>query len=518
MAIKPSITSSPIASPTQTPKKKGSGFVSFDKAAEQNLQASQQLGQQIGSNIGQQVQAAQGQVGAAAGGVKSQLQLEKERLGQAQNLVQGLKTDPVQVAKSQYADLTSGTAKQADTKDLASLQGTLGSTAQVAQQFSSNPFARQQAIQSTVRRPTAMQNLTGVQRNLDSMLLGRNVNTQDLATQTARQAFNIDRLIGSTLKEAGKTGKELQEQALRARSQLKEARQSGISDTEKAGEGQATEYNTAQQGLVDYLNEGKFFEDLASTGDPKDATKMQQIVDILKQGGLDLTADLDLTDLGKEGFEGLVKTSFQKGMVDKNEALTNEQRARLKALYGLENETRDYLEKEYAPVGSKFTGAEKILEASKESAGTTEQYKTAFENVYNRLLGNVGANWGNTAAAGLYLLGKDPFATLPTVPTSIGIGTRTNPLLNQPGAGPSSSEMEKGYKYITSEAGKQALRDALLRGGRDPQYYDKTVDELFQQLTGDWGQARGQTMEDIQRFARRTPTRFSDIYKRNLKG
>lgn len=495
MAIKPSITSAPTVPNTQTPKKKGSGFVSFDKAAEQNLQASQQLGQQISSNIGQQVQAVQGQVGSAVGGLKTQQQLEKERLNQAQTLAQGLQTNPMQVAKSQYTDLTSGTAKQADTKDVASLQGTLGSTAQVAQQFSSNPFARQQAIQSTVKRPTAMQNLTGVQRNLDSMLLGRNVNTQDLATKTARQAFNVDRLIGSTLKEASKTEQDLQNQALQARSQLKEARQSGITDTEKAGENQATTYNEAQQGIVDYLNQGKFFEDLASTSDPTDAAKMQQVVDILKQGGLDLSTDLDLTDLGKEGFEGLVKTSFQKGMLDKNEALTNEQRARLKALYGLEDESRDYLEKEYAPAGSKFTGAEQLLKASKESAETTDKYKTAFENVYNRLLGNVGANWGNTAAAGLYLLGKDPFSSRPT-----------------------SAEMNESYNYITSDAGKQALRDALLRGGKDPQYYDKTVDELFQQLAGDWGQARGQTMEDIQRFANRAPLRFSDIYKRNLKG
>lgn len=425
MAIKPSITSSPIASTTQTPKKKGSGFVSFNKAAEQNLQASQQLGQQIGSNIGQQVQAAQGQVGAAAGGVKSQLQLEKERLGQAQNLVQGLKTDPVQVAKSQYADLTSGTAKQADTKDLASLQGTLGSTAQVAQQFSSNPFARQQAIQSTVRRPTAMQNLTGVQRNLDSMLLGRNVNTQDLATQTARQAFNVDRLIGSTLKEAGKTGKELQEQALQARSQLKEARQSGISDIEKAGESQAIGKNIDLATYRDYLST-QFITDLLNQ-QPTKKVEFERAVKDLQAAGFDpYTADI--ADFGGiEGAKGRLLSSLGTDLFDSTSALTDAQRARLKALRNLEDETySSELDKQFRDVSGYSTEALKDLAAkAASSASKTKElaqqadFKTAAGSLISNLQG-LATNWDNAPYSAIqdasniitYLTGKRPTSTV----------------------------------------------------------------------------------------------------------
>lgn len=479
MAIKPFTPSAPISA-TPAPKKKGSGFVSFDKAADQNRQASQQLGAQIQSNLGQQVQAVQGQVQNEQQAVQNQLGAEQARLGQVGSVAQGIQANPVGVDKSQYKDLTSGTAKQADTKGIQQLQGSLGSTAQVAQQFSANPFARQQAIQDTVKRPAAMQNLMGVQRNLDSMLLGRNVNTQDLATKTARDAFNVDRLVGSTVKQAGETGQALQSEAQAARDLLRTSRQNAVGGLYKAGEDQAATFNTGQNQLSDYLNTGKFFEDLASTGDASDPAKMQQAIDVLKAGGLDLTSqNLDLTDLGKEGFEGLVKTSFQKGQIDKQEALTDDQRAKLKVLYGLEDETQDFLNKKYDPVGSKFTGATSLLDQAKKSTELTDQYSKNFDEVVKSLQQTMGDTNRDSWTA--QMLGTD-------------------------------------LAGLRDPSGK-AIREALIRGGKDFGYYDRVVDELFElQHRGGWGAARGKALEDVQRFAQRTPTKFSDIYKRNLKG
>lgn len=466
MAIKPFTPSAPISA-TPAPKKKGSGFVSFDKAAEQNRQASQQLGAQIQSNLGQQVQAVQGQVQNEQQSVQNQLGAEQARLGQVGTVAQGITANPVAVDKAQYKDLTSGTAKQADTKGIQQLQGTLGSTAQVAQQFSSNPFARQQAIQDTVKRPAAMQNLMGVQRNLDSMLLGRNVNTQDLATKTARDAFNVDRLVGSTVKQAGETGQALQSQAQSARDLLRTSRQGAVEGINKAGQNQAELYNIDQGNLAKYVNEGGFFKDLEGSTETTDPN-FNKVLETLKAGGLDLASqNLDLTEMGREGFEGAVKANFQKGLADSMQALTEDQKAKLRALRTLEDENTSYLDNLKA-AEAKFVGSDSLLKASEEAAGRTSEYQTAFDSILNNLLTGAARNRGMTE--------------------------QTRP----------------GFSA--------ALKDALLRGGKDFGYYDSVVDEIFEDYGGGWGNARGANLEAIQRAANRTPINFSSIYKRNLKG
>jgi hypothetical protein len=478
MAIKPFTPSAPISA-TPAPKKKGSGFVSFDKAAEQNRQASYALGDKIQSNLGQQVQAVQGQVQNEQQSVQNQLGAEQARLGQVGTVAQGIQGNPVAVDKAQYKDLTSGTAKQADTKGIQQLQGSLGSTAQVAQQFSSNPFARQQAIQDTVKRPAAMQNLMGVQRNLDSMLLGRNVNTQDLATKTARDAFNVDRLVGSTVKQAGETGQALQSQAQSARDLLRTSRQGAVEGINKAGIGQANTYNEQQGNLAKYVNEGGFFKDLEGSTETTDPN-FNKVLETLKAGGLDLASqNLDLTEMGREGFEGTVKANFQKGLADSMQALTEDQKARLRALRTLEDESISDLDNLKA-AEAKFVGSENLLKASGEAATRTAEYDKKVNDIVSTLTSRLGDRPVDTEVARL-------------------IGTDIDTL--------------------RGASGNQVLKDALLRGGRDFGFYDNSIDEVFQQLhTGGWGAARGQTLEDIQRSANRTPINFSSIYKRNLKG
>lgn len=500
------ITVAPTATPASQ-KKKGSGFVSFDKAADQNKQVSQQLGSQIQNNIGQQVQSAQGQVQNETQNVQGQLSSEANRLGQAGTLVQGLQNNPTQVAKDQYKDLTSGTVKQANTSNLQGMQGALGSAAQVAQQFSSNPYARQEAIQQTVKRPTAMQNLTGVQRNLDSMLLGRNVNTQDMATKTARDAFNLDRSIGSTVRQAGQTGQALQQQAGDVRNQLRQARQSGIESTEKAGADQATAFNAQQDALTKYLHDGQFFTDLSTNEALENPSNMNAMLDVLKKGGLDLSKNLDLTDLGKEGFEGLVKTSFNKAQMDSQQALTNDQRARLKALYNLEDESRDYLNTAYDPASAAFTGSEALSKASADSKALSEKYAQNFENVFNSLV--EGSQTGPRPGSALQYINPEEAARIQALAN------------DRYGAGGDFGEKdmmiaEMSRNYLNTDAGKAALRNLLLSGGKDFGVYDNSVDQVFEHIGGGWGAGRGQTLENVQRHANRKPLSFADIYKRNL--
>src|SRR5574343_1042099 len=99
MAINNSNSSGPMT-PAPSQKKRGSGFVSFDKAAEQNKQASQNIGSQIQSNIGQQVQSVQGQVQGATQGIQSQVGAEQQRLGSAEQLANKLTQAPLEVDKA----------------------------------------------------------------------------------------------------------------------------------------------------------------------------------------------------------------------------------------------------------------------------------------------------------------------------------------------------------------------------------------------------------------------------------
>ena len=99
MAINTNATQNPVSA-TAAPKKKGSGFVSFDKAADQNKTASQAIGSQIQSNIGQQVQSVQGQLQNEQNAVKSQLDSEANRLAGSIGVAQGIQSDPTTVDKT----------------------------------------------------------------------------------------------------------------------------------------------------------------------------------------------------------------------------------------------------------------------------------------------------------------------------------------------------------------------------------------------------------------------------------
>lgn len=356
MAINTTAMQNPVAA--TAPKKKGSGFVSFDKAADQNKIASQAIGTQIANNIGNQVQSVQGQVQNEQGAVKTQLDSEANRLAGSVGVAQGIAADPTAVDKTKYQDLISGTAKQADTKAIQGLAGSLGTTAQVAQSLSSDPNARQQAIQQVAKRPSGMQNLMGVQANLDSMLLGRNVNTQEMANKTARSAFDVDRLVGSVVKNAGDTGKDLQAQAQDARNVLRAARTTGIEGTEAAGVEQASTQNTDLSNYRNYLGSNFMTDLLGTSSDPLVKGDMiaeyqktapaaptgpnayfEKAVADLKASGFDpYTADV--ADLGgAEGAKARILASMGTGLYDSTSALNASQRNNLKSLYGLEDET-----------------------------------------------------------------------------------------------------------------------------------------------------------------------------------
>lgn len=406
MAINNSNSSGPMT-PAPSQKKRGSGFVSFDKAAEQNKQASQAIGSQIQSNIGQQVQSAQGQVQGATQGIQSQVGAEQQRLGSAEQLASKLTQAPLEVDKAKYKDLTSGQAAQINTQGLQNLQGTLGSSVQAANQLSSSPQARQEALQQVAKRPVAGQSIFGVQRNLDSMLLGRNVNTQDIANQTARQAFNLDRTIGSTIKDTASTQTGLQKQAGQARDVLRGARTAGITSVEDAAKAQAEAYNTDTKNFLDYIN-NQFGSDMADEVsvklgvDPNTIQKgrdpnaadtgaglaapsqnkqmLDRVMGLLRGQGIDPTA-LDITDIGKTEALNLIKQGVTGPQsITAQEAATDAQRARLKALYGLEDELagKDYLNQADV-VESLGLDATALKAAAEKSAANTASARAKYE-------------------------------------------------------------------------------------------------------------------------------------------
>ena len=412
MAINNSNSSGPMT-PAPSQKKRGSGFVSFDKAAEQNKQASQAIGSQIQSNIGQQVQSAQGQVQGATQGIQSQVGAEQQRLGSAEQLANKLTQAPLEVDKAKYKDLTSGQAAQINTQGLQNLQGTLGSSVQAANQLSSSPQARQEALQQVAKRPVAGQSIFGVQRNLDSMLLGRNVNTQDIANQTARQAFNLDRTIGSTIKDTASTQTGLQKQAGQARDVLRGARTAGITSVEDAAKAQAEAYNTDTKNFLDYIN-NQFGSDMADEVsvklgvDPNTIQKgrdpnavdagtglaapsqnkqmLDRVMGLLRGQGIDPTA-LDITDIGKTEALNLIKQGITGPQsITAQEATTDAQRARLKALYGLEDELagKDYLNQ--ADVAESLGLDTTALKAAAEkSAANTASARAKYEGAVGLL-------------------------------------------------------------------------------------------------------------------------------------
>jgi len=412
MAINNSNSSGPMT-PAPSQKKRGSGFVSFDKAAEQNKQASQNIGSQIQSNIGQQVQSAQGQVQGATQGIQSQVGAEQQRLGSAEQLANKLTQAPLEVDKAKYKDLTSGQAAQINTQGLQNLQGTLGSSVQAANQLSSSPQARQEALQQVAKRPVAGQSIFGVQRNLDSMLLGRNVNTQDIANQTARQAFNLDRTIGSTIKDTASTQTGLQKQAGQARDVLRGARTAGITSVEEAAKAQAEAYNTDTKNFLDYIN-NQFGSDMANEVsvklgvDPNTIQKgrdpnavddgtglaapsqnkqmLDRVMGLLRGQGIDPTA-LDITDIGKTEALNLIKQGVTGPQsITAQEAATDAQRARLKALYGLEDELagKDYLNQ--ADVAESLGLDTTALKAAADkSAANTAAAKAKYEEAVGLL-------------------------------------------------------------------------------------------------------------------------------------
>lgn len=412
MAINNSNSSGPMT-PAPSQKKRGSGFVSFDKAAEQNKQASQAIGSQIQSNIGQQVQSAQGQVQGATQGIQSQVGAEQQRLGSAEQLASKLTQAPLEVDKAKYKDLTSGQAAQINTQGLQNLQGTLGSSVQAANQLSSSPQARQEALQQVAKRPVAGQSIFGVQRNLDSMLLGRNVNTQDIANQTARQAFNLDRTIGSTIKDTASTQTGLQKQAGQARDVLRGARTAGITSVEDAAKAQAEAYNTDTKNFLDYIN-NQFGSDMADEVsvklgvDPNTIQKgrdpnavdagtglaapsqnkqmLDRVMGLLRGQGIDPTA-LDITDIGKTEALNLIKQGVTGPQsITAQEAATDAQRARLKALYGLEDELagKDYLNQADV-VESLGLDATALKAAAEKSAANTASARAKYEGAVGLL-------------------------------------------------------------------------------------------------------------------------------------
>lgn len=437
MPVNPNLPPQGPVSAVPQQKRKGSGFVNFDRVADENKAASQSLGNQIQSNINQNIQAVQGQTQGQVANVQGQVAQENQRLsaatqtiapgstvqnapGQVQGLggVAGqLSTDPMSVNKDQYKSLTSGKINAANTADLQNMQGQLGSTAQVAKQLSSSPTARQETINTVTKRPVAMQSLSNVQKNLDSALLGRNVNTQQQSNQAARAAFQNDRNIQSELKNVGAQTQAQQAQALQNRDILRGARTNTISEQQRQAEEAANKYNTETKSYLDYLNsdeltrllsgevvgDGKLKLDEpaqqeklseASPANPSTIARDRFLTELLNQG-IDPNA-LDITDLGTAGAVNLIRQGeFGATPITSEQALTDTQRARLKALYGLEDELqgKDYLNQAYVAPTSGVDFA-KLKEASAASAAATAAAKAK----YDQGVADFNANYARTIA------------------------------------------------------------------------------------------------------------------------
>lgn len=489
MAINNSNSSGPM-NPAPSQKKRGSGFVSFDKAAEQNKQASQAIGSQIQSNIGQQVQSAQGQVQGATQGIQGQVGAEQQRLGSSQQLASQLTQNPLEVDKAKYKDLTSGQAAQINTQGLQNLQGTLGSSVQAANQLSSSPQARQEALQQVAKRPVAGQSIFGVQRNLDSMLLGRNVNTQDIANQTARQAFNLDRSVGSTLKDTASTQTGLQKQAGQARDVLRGARTTGITSVEDAAKAQAEAYNTDTKNFLDYVN-NQFGQDMASDisvklgvepgtiqkgRDPnivddggglaapsQNKQMLDRVMGLLRGQGIDPTA-LDITDIGKTEALNLIKQGITGPQsITAQEASTDAQRARLKALYGLEDELtgKDYLNQ--ADVAESLgLNTSALKAAADKSAANTAAAKAKYEGAVGLLNKQFDtmAQQNPAQLSGLLAQLSPQFnAEVAAETARRGGPTYANSMIR---SGPTIVEQEIAQKYLSDPTLKEQTRKSVL--------------------------------------------------------
>ena len=438
MAVNNSTPNKAPVSAVPQKKKEGSGFVNFDRAAQENQQASQALGSKINTGINQQVQAAQGQVQGQVQNVQGQVQQENQRLASATgqilgqpatgiapiNSVQGtgqvqpvnpqpggvvgqIQNDPTQVNKQQYQDLTSGRINKADTTELSSSQGKLGSTANVAKQLSTSPEARQQAIQQTANRPLAMQNLNSLQKNLDSMLLGRNVDTQQIGNKAARASFNLDRTVNKEVGEATKAATQQQTQATQNQNILRGARQQAVSAQQKAAQEAADKFNAETKDYLDYLNSDQINALLGSQGivtgnklkldEPVQQVKVSEgtpskeeaarnrFLSELQSQGIDPN-ELDITDLGTSGALNLIRQGEYGAPITAEQALNDSQRARLKALYGLEDELqgKDYLNEQYkAPTAGVKLDA--LKDAAAKSAANTAAARQRYEQGVNLL-------------------------------------------------------------------------------------------------------------------------------------
>lgn len=533
MAINNSNSSGPMT-PAPSQKKRGSGFVSFDKAAEQNKQASQNIGSQIQSNIGQQVQSAQGQVQGATQGIQSQVGAEQQRLGSAEQLASKLTQAPLEVDKAKYKDLTSGQAAQINTQGLQNLQGTLGSSVQAANQLSSSPQARQEALQQVAKRPVAGQSIFGVQRNLDSMLLGRNVNTQDIANQTARQAFNLDRTIGSTIKDTSSTQAGLQKQAGQARDVLRGARTAGITSVEDATKAQAEAYNTDAQNFMNYLNndfgsamtadtavklgidpgtiqkgrDPNAVDDGTGLASPSQNRQMlDRVMGLLQAQGIDPTS-LDITDIGKTEAWNMIKQGVTGPQsITAQEAATDAQRARLKALYGLEDELsgKDYLS-QADTVESLGLDTTALKAAADKSAANTAAARTKYEGAVGLLNKQFDtmAQQNPAQLSGLLAQISPQFnAEVAAETARRGGPTYANPMLR---SGPTIVEQEIAQKYLSDPTLKEQTRKSVLstmeEAARQGFFNSGSIDQIGEYLykTPDLGtnSGWGRAMSEVQ--------------------
>jgi hypothetical protein len=430
MAVKPPNTQ--VQSNLNLPnRRQGSGFVGFERTAEQNRQQSQQLGQQIGTGVQQQVQGVQQQAQGTIQGQQNLVGTEQQRLGQAEQVKQQIGTSPSDVNRDQYQDLTSGRVQTANVGAVQQLQGSLGQTAQQAQGLVRDPSARLSAIRQFANQPLATQDMSTAQRGLDATLLGRNVDLQGLAQQTARQSFGLDRTLGTAAEQLGQSNEDLRRQAMEAQTGLRTARQDALTGEYSAAERAQQEYDATIGSFLRNLNASNILEALGANEGPKRDFMLEgapqvkvgnEFVDVpgqptsttnafrdrlfslLEEQGID-ARNLDITDIGLTAAADKIRSGISgREAITREEALTNEQRARLKALYGLEGEgaDRDYLNQE-AQEFNLSSDLSKLRDAGTASAAAS----AAAKQKYDQAIATIRPNMEETIKRNLNFVGAE---------------------------------------------------------------------------------------------------------------
>jgi hypothetical protein len=360
-------------------------------------------------------------------------------------------------------------------------------------------MARQQAIARAAGRSLTSQPRAGALGALDSSLLARSVNLQTAANEAARQGFSLDREAQKQAQSIEASNKALAEQAKTARENILKARTQAITGLETGAKEAAEGYNEQVKALKDFLGKEDLltqltgqpvqtFQKLSPEGSVEDVlagggkgaglppSAAMQIRNLLSGAGIDLDK-ADITDIGQaELISTLRKAATGLGPRTAEEAMTADQRKRLKSLYGLEDELagREYLDKAQADmaIGLDKNVLENLRTRIMESEKTTAQRASEYEAAMNELLGA----YNNRADVAGYF-NRDFESMTP----------------------------EQRQAYIAGNQDEADLRAAFRRAAEAGSFDDIRINDLAEQMGIGWGRAQN-LIEQMRPYLQRGQT------------